>query len=386
MRQLVDYKHHLGVHCASAALRNVLFHHTGERWSESLCFGLAAGLNFTYVREFNAPFFLVMGRGSFMESHFCDSLEVQLEPTHSDDPEIAWQHLKKQVQDGVLMMIDADMFELPYMVQRLNLMDGVHFGGHKALVTGYDAHTDQVQLADYAWHERKQISVAQLKAARDSRICPSRPRNAGFRFHFPSTLPPLTRALRTALYTMVNQMRHPFRQFNGLPAISRFCRQVPKWHLSMRGEELQLNTSLCAFMLEKAGTGGGGFRNLYSRFLQEASELLQSQSLAQAAAVYRSLAVQWREVAALLEVASEHPNQGMFAPGEHARKLMIEIDAAENQGVALIEHYLAHDQQAVNDTANGAGFAVRSISHAHSELSATHATTRALNSQITKAV
>jgi hypothetical protein len=342
MPELSAYRHHLGVHCASAALRNVHHHYTGERWSEAMCFGLAAGLNFTYVREFQSPFYLVMGRGSAMENHFCDALGIRLEVCHSDDAELAWQHLRGQLDRGELVMIDADMFELPYMIQRLNLVGGVHFGGHKALVTGYDAQGGTVQLADYAWHARRSVTVAQLKAARDSRRCPSRPRNASFRFHYPGRLPPQRHALATALATMVNQMRYPFREFNGLPAIARFCRQVPKWGLAMSPDELRLNCSLAAFMFEKAGTGGGAFRNLYSRFLDEAAQVLEAPVLTQAAALYRTLAGQWREVAALLEQAGADPGRGMYAPGNAAQLLMAEIGDNEVRGVELVSDYLQH--------------------------------------------
>jgi hypothetical protein len=341
MPELSGYRHQLGVHCGSTALRNLSAHYTGQRWSEALCFGLAAGMNFTYVREPGSPFFLVMGRGSFTEGHFCEALDILMEVTHSDDADLAWHSLRQQVDAGIPMMIDVDMFELPYMVQALNLMEGVHFGGHKAIVTGYDADRGLVYLADYAWRERQAVTLSQLAAARDSRACPSRPRNAAFRFHFPQTLPPMGDAVRAALATMVNQMRHPYMEFNGLPAIARFCRQVPAWPLALQGEALQRNAELAAFMLEKAGSGGGAFRNIFSRFLYEAAELLGGVPLLHsAAAIYRQLAGQWREAAQLLIQASRDPATGMFQSGPAARTLMREIALNEVRGIDTISDYL----------------------------------------------
>lgn len=339
------YRHHLGVHCASAALRNVHFHHCGELLSEAMCFGLAGGLNFTYVREFGAPFYMVMGRGSFMERRFCDAMNIALDVTHTDDAALAWMHLRQRLEAGALCMIDTDMFELPYMVQRLSLDSGAHFGGHKALVIGYDAAADAVHLADYAWHTPRVVSLTQLQQARDSRQCPSRPRNAAFEFRYPDVLPPMEEALQSALRTMVAQMRYPFRHFNGLPAIDRFCRQVPKWKLTMTEEELQTNSALACFMLEKAGTGGGAFRNLYGRFLREAADRLGAPVLARVSSIYLSLARDWREVAQLLDEGSKDPSRGMFAGYPQIRSLMNSIAAREEQAVDTITQWLAEVDQ-----------------------------------------
>jgi hypothetical protein len=343
---LSSYRHVRGVHCASAALRNVCHHYTGQSWTEALCFGLGAGLNFTYVREPGCPFFLIMGRGSYIESHFCDAVGIHLDAVHSEDSEVAWDHLRRLIDDDVLPMIDADMFHLPYMVQSLDLMGGVHFGGHKVLVTGYDLETATASLSDYAWQEPRTVSLANLESARDSRDCPARPRNGCFRFHFPERLPPMADAILVSLRTLVNQMQYPFKPFNGLPAVTRFCRQVGSWGRIFEGEELALNTSLAAFMLEKAGTGGGCFRNLYSRFLRQAGEVLEAPELLRAAETYRLLAVAWREVAALLGAAAEDPRRGMYAPGGAPQRLLARVADLERSGIEAIETFLRGRSQA----------------------------------------
>jgi hypothetical protein len=156
-------------------------------------------------------------------------------------------------------------------------------------------------------------------------------------------LPALESAIPMALATMVTQMRHPYRHFNGLPAIVRFCRQVPKWNLAMQGDELRRNLALTAFMLEKAGTGGGAFRNLYSRYLSEAGDMLDAPELRAAALTYRTLAAQWRDVAGLLDESVDQAGAGIFSPGDTVRTRMTDIADNEARGIDLIASWLKEE-------------------------------------------
>lgn len=341
MIRVSSYRHLRGVHCASAALRNLVHHHTGEKWSEALCFGLGSGLNFTYIREPGAPFFLTMGRGSYIESYFSDAVGAQLESYHANDPREALGHVERLLEADALPMIDADMFYLPYMVQELGLMGGVHFGGHKVLVTGYDPDAASVEVSDYAWAEPRTLTVEQFLDAWSSTLCPSPPRCACHVFHFPADLRPLEEILPLSLSLTVDQMRRPFAAVNGLKAIRRFCRQVVRWGRIFEGDELRLNLELSAFMLEKAGTGGGNFRNLFYRFLREAAERLDAPELGATADVYRRLARLWREVAAGLDASALDPSRGLTAADGSAQTLLDEIDTLEHRGIDEIEAWLA---------------------------------------------
>lgn len=362
MPHVEGYRHLRGVHCGTTALRSLTYHQTGQKWSEALCFGLASGLNFTYLREPGTSFILTMGRGSYMELHFCDALGAYLEHYHSEDAELSWHHLRQLLDRGELVLIDVDMFYLPYLIQALGLMEGVHFGGHKLLVEGYEG--DQVFVYDYAWTQPLTLSVDQLMKARGSRECASLPHNGCFLFHFPEEMTPLSEAIPAALQTMVYQMKHPFMPFNGLKAVERFRRQAARWGRVFRGEELAVNTALTGFMIEKAGTGGGNFRNLYYRFLREAAEILEAPRLLEIAGVYRRLAIAWREVASLLEEAAEDLGRGMYDPRGSQQQLLDEIGELEHRGVAEIEDFLQARRLAAPVAAAGDSSRQREMSFA----------------------
>ena len=51
MKKIIEnFKHYPGVHCESAALRDVFAHH-GIKLSEPMTFGLEEGLSFVYWRH-----------------------------------------------------------------------------------------------------------------------------------------------------------------------------------------------------------------------------------------------------------------------------------------------------------------------------------------------
>jgi len=68
---------------------------------------------------------------------------------------------------------------------------------------------------------------------------------------------------------------------------------------------LKLNLFLAYAFIEEAGTGGGLFRRIYSRFLREAGHILHAEILAEASDLMMKSADTWTEIADILLTASE---------------------------------------------------------------------------------
>ena len=119
----------------------------------------------------------------------------------------------------------------------------------------------------------------------------------------------------------------PLGDFEGLPALRRFAAEVGDW------PEAAADWQWCARFLyqviERRGTGGGNFRKMYSRFLEEAG--YQEASLAHGAAE------EWTKLALAARTASE-PDQ---PDPEQWRELSTEaakvLDAEERLWAALAE-------------------------------------------------
>jgi len=68
---------------------------------------------------------------------------------------------------------------------------------------------------------------------------------------------------------------------------------------------LKLNLFLAYAFMEEAGTGGGLFRRIYSRFLKESSDVLHAKILRETSDLTMKSADIWTEIANILLVASE---------------------------------------------------------------------------------
>ena len=86
-----------------------------------------------------------------------------------------------------------------------------------------------------------------------------------------------------------------FREFSGLDAVHRLAAEAGSWPEA--AEDWKWCARFGYQVIERRGTGGGCFRLMYSRFLEEAGRA-EAPLAAEAAA-------RWTELAAAFQIASE---------------------------------------------------------------------------------
>jgi len=75
----------------------------------------------------------------------------------------------------------------------------------------------------------------------------------------------------------------------GVKGIRRSAKEVAKWPGLFTDKELRLNLFTIYIFIEIGGTGGGCFRYMYSRFLNEAAAITSDKTLEKAASmIYES--------------------------------------------------------------------------------------------------
>jgi hypothetical protein len=282
------YRHIPGNHCGSTALRNMLAFH-GVEISEEMALGLGAGACFYYVAlPDQSPSRFTNGRVGRLEENFVEITGVPLRLETTDDPEESWRIARAVVDSGRPVLLLTDLYHLDHYGR------SAHFPGHAVVLAGYD---DEVAyLSDTAFEELQTTRLENLARARHEKR-PVYPLD-GHAFHLTdaATLPDPRASAPKAIERAARQMLAPeLGDYQGVPALRRFADEVGSW------PEVAGDWQWCARfnyqVIERRGTGGGNFRLMYSRFLEEAGY--------EESALAADAAERWTALAAALLSASE---------------------------------------------------------------------------------
>jgi hypothetical protein len=286
MPSVPGYAHTPGHHCGSTALRNLLAFH-GAEISEEMAFGLGAGACFYYVAiEDASPTRWFNGRTARLEENFDELTGAALElRTFEPEDDGAWEAARAEVDAGRPVLLLTDLYYLDHYG------NSAHFPGHAVVLAGYDE--EFAHLSDTGFEELQTTTrLEDLDRARHSGH-PAYPL-AGHMFTASGTVTQeqLRDAIPAAIERAARAMVEPeFREFSGLGAVERLAAEAGSW------PEVAGDWQWCARfgyqVIERRGTGGGAFRLMYSRFLEEAGRP-EAPLAAEAAASWTDLATAFR--------------------------------------------------------------------------------------------
>ncbi|NGN68100.1 BtrH N-terminal domain-containing protein [Streptomyces sp. A7024] len=285
-------------HCETTAL-GVLLRHEGMELSEPMLFGLGAGLSFVYWDSKAMDFPFLGGRVKPFEltRNLAARLGLDLDVRETASAKKAWQNIVEPLDAGRPVGLQLDCYHLAYFTSK------VHFGGHVVAMRGYDdaaAHlTDTEQQGGEV-----STSLASLGAARAERG-PMTARNRSFTLTVPPGAPEPRSRIAPAIRACAEAFLNPPIANLGHRGIDKAAQLVPKWRRREGHHERDLPQ--IADLMERAGTGGALFRNLYRDFLAESAEsaeLIDDAHLRAGHAHYTEAATRWTEVAALIAKGS----------------------------------------------------------------------------------
>jgi hypothetical protein len=307
MRKILErFVHRPGVHCESSAIRDVLEYH-GLKLSEEMVFGLDCTFGFIYGKQKSAtPPFHIGGKIRKFPNTLPKNLGIKVERKTASSQKKAWQSVKEKLDKNIPVPIFADIYYLDYMDVPKEPWN--HFGAHMIVLAGYDEEKGEAYCADTSFNGLQAVSLESLAEARSSKYKPFPPRNTWFNINMPTKTKPLNHAVNKALLeTAKNMLNPPTRNF-GIKGIRQLADNILDWPKLLDSKQLKLTLFLAYIDMEEAGTGGGNFRRLYSRFLKEAGELISDKRLIEAGKKLNNSANMWSEIAHSLLKASQVEN------------------------------------------------------------------------------
>lgn len=300
MRTVVPgYVHRRGVHCGSAAMRNLLAFR-GLDLSEAMCFGLGSGAGFLYLPDHPVPPGITFhGRILEMERELCDALGIPFPERPEADPEEGWRRARDAVAAGNPVLINTDLAFLDYFET------GTHFSGHRIVLIGFDEGAGEAIVSDSERDGPQPVPVESLKRSRSSRVPPYPMENRWAVLPEASPRRPLREAVPLALAKNARFLLDPPEGSpSGVAGIRRMAGEIPRW--PQRSPTWEFAARFGYQVIEKRGTGGGFFRRLYAEYLAEAGgTAFPPAARAGLPEAMRGVAEGWSGIASLLRAISE---------------------------------------------------------------------------------
>ncbi|MEV6431285.1 BtrH N-terminal domain-containing protein [Nocardia sp. NPDC051463] len=282
-------------HCETTAL-GVLLRHQGLDLSEPMLFGLGSALSFLYWDSKNIGFPFLGGRVKPFDltRNLATGLGLELLVQETNSPRRAWENVVAPLDAGHPVGLQLDSYYLDYFSSK------VHFGGHVVAMYGYDDH--DAYLADTEQQGRgASTSLTSLAHARAAR--PMTARHRSFTLTVPRNLSRTQGRIIPAITACADAFLNPPIANLGYRGIEMAGMQVHTW--LQRTDNPRRDLTQAALLMEKGGTGGALFRNLYRDFLSECTELLDCSHLRTGHRAYIEAAILWTEAAALITKAGE---------------------------------------------------------------------------------
>lgn len=326
-----------GKHCVTNSLKQIFAYH-GHPISEEMLLGLGAGLGFVYLNMKEAP--MVSGRAKpvVFEQTIAKHLGITIKCKKSKEYDNALKRTQKLLDNNEPVLVFVDMPFLPY----LNMEKNSHFGGHAVVLFGYDSNHFYVSdrdNSDYPIRSPKGpikedyhlVSYEDMKQARSSNFRPFPANNQYLEFDLTNPKPITKETLLTAIHLNCETMLYPEANLLGVKGIKKFSKEALKWKSFT--EEKRKRTGITNYFMISGdgGTGGGIFRNMYGKFLIEASTVLENEKVKEMGEGFITVSNQWEKVAELLWELSE---LGKSETCDHIAALVKDIHKEE---VSLFE-------------------------------------------------
>ena len=313
-----------GVHCETTAT-GTLLKNIGIDLSEPMIFGLSQGLGFIYwnMKIMDFPFIGGRIKPDFITQNITNILNLKLNVKQTTSRKKAWKNIEVPLSQGIPVGLKLDCYHLDYFKNK------IHFASHYVASTAIDE--QYVYLVDTIQQGQcVKTSLKTFELARNERG-PMSSKNLSFTIESSGPVPSIQEILPVAITQNAKDFLNPPIKNIGYKGILKTSQEIQKWFKTTKNKHRDFATT--AMLMEKAGTGGSLFRNIYRDFLEEAQKYIENKALVQAYKNYSEIAKSWKEVAELFNEAGETENVDHI---NAASKLLAAISEKEKETMELL--------------------------------------------------
>ena len=335
---ITEFEHHNTAHCETGVVLNMLNFY-GIRLSEPMIFGISAGYFFAYVPlskgDRNVP---LLGfrtfPGSIKRNTFKKlGFKIGTKRYSGKQKEKAMKEMDELLAAGIPVGNRVGMFFLPYMPQEIR----EHWNVHQFCVISKEG--DEYTVSESLYGIKKLSSKDLMKV----RFTEGHFKPRGEMYWVkekPENLPDLSTLIVEGIEKTCWNMFHNY----GVPFVTFYgVRGIVKMSKHMRNLEARLGERAPVFLakiiryLEELGSGGAGYRFIYSAFLFEAADVLNKPELKEFSIRMNDIGSLWRNFA--LEGGRKLKKRNDMSYGELADKLLV-IAEAEKEFFTDLRQYI----------------------------------------------
>lgn len=320
-----DYKHFKGQHCETTATGNLLLQ-IGIELSEPMLFGLGEGLGFIFwnMKTMDFPFIGGRVKPDVLTENLCRNLNLKLKVTETTSKSKAWENASEHIDHGKAVGLKLDCYHLDYFSSKF------HFAGHYVAFYGYD--NEFAYLIDTNQQGGKvKTTLKSLELARSEKG-PMSSNHRTYTITSNGQLTDLKKAVKQAIKNNATEFLNPPIKNISYKGILKTSSEIKKWFKNSK--DLKRDFQTTADLMERAGTGGSLFRNLYRDFLKESAELLISDEIQEAHQEYSNIAQKWRNVSDLFHKVGETKDIQYI---NQASELLVELSEKERIVMTRLE-------------------------------------------------
>ena len=285
-----------GEHCETTAT-GTLLRQLDIELSEPMLFGLGQGLGFIFwnMKSMNFPFIGGRVKPDVLTENIARNLNLELTVKETSSTQKAWDNVKELIDNGQAVGLKLDCFHLQYFSRPF------HFAGHYTALYGYD--NENAFLVDTKQQGGQvKTSLKSLVLARAEKG-PMSSKILYYTLHKTDTKIDLKSAIITAIRNNAREHINPPITNIGYKGILKTSTEIINWFKTSKDIANDFKTS--AMLMEKAGTGGALFRNLYRDFLKESYNLLKLDKIKSGHEAFIEIADLWFSVSQLFEKVSQ---------------------------------------------------------------------------------